>query len=157
MPAYIKIDGLDGPITYDGTKGWFELQSVQVTEKVDEDSGKRTGGGELTARKAPDLASWNFFQSLTGPIKEVTIVYLGGDRNEPLQEFTRITLSGAKLSHYHIEAGRAPGSASLETFTLTFTKITYKKGSPAHASRMVRPEDWGSIQAAKLFGQSALA
>jgi len=147
MPSFIKFDGLDGPIRYDGINGWFELLSAQVTDQVDENSGKRTGGGEVIVHMPGDPAFRNFIQALAGPITEVTIVHLGGKKDETPQEFARIILSGARVSRYYI-------SASGDTIAFTVPKIGYKKGSPANASRMVRPDDWGVIRSADHYGQS---
>lgn len=157
MPVYMKFPGINGSVTYDNSKGWIELQSAQLgqhrsvgTER--EKDSKAPVISEIIATKYQDSTSTDLFkEALSGREKEVTIVFVKDG-----QEYLRITLKGTLISSYNT-SGAGGGDRPLETFTLNFTEITFTMGSPAHASLMVRPQDWGSIHAMAEFNRSAKA
>jgi len=151
MPIYMKIEGIDGPITHDGTKGWIEIQSLSWGSSSGREPQVPTIS-EMVVTKDQDVASSTLFkQALWGEGKKVTIVFVkGGDSP---QEYLRITLENALISSYST-SGSGGGYRPAEFFTLNFTKITFEKGSSAHASLMIRSQDWGSMQAMKEFNRA---
>ena len=147
MPTYMKIDKVPGPITYEHTKGWIELRNVETRRKV-VSAGEEPGGGSGIVMKEPDKYSSQLVQlHPQASMVDVTIVFF--DAKTP-DEVTRITLSDALLAKYRL-------GPKLDTFTFSADQVSILEGSPAHASRMVQPQDWGSIQAAKVFSQSGQA
>jgi type VI secretion system secreted protein Hcp len=160
MPIYMQIQGIDGPVDYEGPQGWFELRSLQfgsprASTATPSGQDKAPRISEITATKSYDSASSALFrESLQGNPKDVTIVFVRpGDSGSP-EEYLRIKLKGALIGSYSLSGG---DDRPIETFSLNFEEITFKTGSPAHASLMMRPQDWGSIQATALFNQDAEA
>lgn len=150
MPIYMKIDGYTGPIKEGKYKGWFEVRSAYMTATTFDPKDLPTQEVIVTRRKDSD--DWHRIALSTGP-KDVTIAFLTDEKGS-LQEGVRITLSKARISIYKVSGS---GAQTYETFTLRVTKLTFDKGSPAQASLMVQPDQWGTIQATMRFGQTAVA
>ncbi len=165
MPIYMKFDGIVGPVTYDKSKGWIELESVQLgqhrsirspTGSARERESQSPNISEIVATKYQDSSSTALFkQALWGEGKKVTIVFVKIDKDSS-QEYLRIILENTLISSF-TTSGSGGADRPMESFTLNFTKITFEKGSSAHASLMVRPQDWGSLQAMAMFNRSTEA
>jgi hypothetical protein len=144
MPIYMRIDTIQGPITYDGTKGWLEVRSCQTNVKSDQ-KGKASGGKVIVTRSADALSAQLFHLNAQATMTDVEIVFVDPDPWGDLP--TRIKLSEAILARYQHEA-------DLDTLTFNAGQITYVTGSPGQASSVVGLKDWATRQAAALFGGS---
>jgi hypothetical protein len=145
----MKVDGFNGPIKEGTYKGWFEVQSAYISATSLDSRNLPTQEVIVTRRKDSD--DWSRIAGSKG-LKDITIVFVTADKGSP-QEGARITLSKARISIYKVSGS---GDQTYETFTLQVTKLTFDKGSPAHASLMVRPDQWGSVHAAALFSRTAV-
>src|SRR5262245_45128636 len=160
MPIYMKFPGINGPITYDNSKGWIELGSVsfgtgrEIGNPTGTSSNRESGAvhvQEVNVTKSFDSTSQSLFnEALSGTGKNVTIVFVQNG-----QEYLRLNLEGALISSYSMGGGG--GERPMESFSLNFTKMTFKMGSPAHASLMIRPQDWGSLKAMEEFNRTRQA
>jgi hypothetical protein len=146
----MKIDGFNGPIKEGKYKGWFEVQSAYISATSLDSQNLPTQEVIVTRRK--DSNDWKAIANSQGP-KDVTIAYVTAEKGSP-QEGARITLSKARISVYRVSGS---GDQTYEMFTFQVTKLTFDKGSPAHASLMVPPDQWGSVRAAALFNRTTPA
>jgi hypothetical protein len=147
VSIYMKIDGVNGPITYENTKGWIELRDVEARRPIPT-PGKESPGGTGIVMKYHDGLS-NALAQLKprAAIVDITIVQFDPRKT---QDVERMTLREALMASYRF-------GPDLDTFTFSASEITILGGSLAQAIRMVRPQDWGSIQAAKVFSRGVQA
>jgi len=98
---FMKIEGLVGPIEYDGSRSWFELRVVSVEMGLpSKPDGPR--GGQAVATKDLDDGGWQLISQWlsTGP-KDVTFVLVypddRGEEYKVSREIFRCELQGAKM------------------------------------------------------------
>ena len=151
--AVLKVDGVYGPTTYDGTVGWFGVLSFELrpdgAQSHGSDRSIHADSGSLlitmpSGRVSRDFRGDFVARSDKNPIRGVTLAFRG---SSPEQELVRITLNDVTLAETRWGIANPP----IDLYRLGFAKSTYTKGSPAHAGLMVRRQDWGSIQAAKVL------
>ena len=156
MPIYMSFDFmLLGPIKH-GSDGWFELDSFQLGTRRDADR----VGQEFHAVKKHDKVSDaldDLFSRQEAPLHgNVAFVEL---RNQSAVETMRFRLLDVELTGISTSASRTGGTGAsfMDTISFVAQQIRFDKGSPAHASTLVRPEDWGRIAARALFSRSAVS
>jgi type VI protein secretion system component Hcp len=151
MPTYMKIEGVSGPLSYENTTGWFKIESAGVSPTRQPPPSGGTGQ-EATAPPVRDVAvtrlrdgvSMSLFKlSQSGQPRNAVVVFEKG--GPPGTGVVHLKCAGAVVANYTTSASQG---SQVETFLLDCQSVVFEKGSPASAARMVRPSDWGTLQAA---------
>jgi type VI protein secretion system component Hcp len=133
MPIYMKYDDIKSDQSKAGYVGWFELNSLQLSQH-------RFGGGstgnsrerptrpiqDVVATKDQDSKSPLLFQDSVNPrAVEVLFDLVGGD---PPQRYLRVTLTNCMISGYSLSRSEGDSHAKIvEMFTFVFDKIEYQQ------------------------------
>jgi type VI secretion system secreted protein Hcp len=129
MPIFMKFEGITGPVTYKGEKGWIQLESCQLgvgrgIPSPIGNSGNRESSvpqiHEIVITKFQDSSSTGLFtEALSGIGKKVTIEFVNG-KEAP---YLSIDLESVMISSYSISGGGS--DKPMESFSINFTKATY--------------------------------
>jgi type VI secretion system secreted protein Hcp len=129
MPIYMKIEGIDGPVTAKGHEKWFECSSFQfgvnrhITSAVGVGANReasRPNVSEITVTKLLDDSSPMLFQTVCyGQTKKIDIDFVRTDQQK-FETYMKFTLTEAIISGYSTSSG---GDRPTESLSLNFTKI----------------------------------
>jgi len=154
MPRYMKIDRFLGPITEGNYRGWFEIRSAQWNEQF-RSPAMEVWHYELEVTKQFDQFPWGLFaKSREKDSMNVTIAYITQEKGVA-QEDARIVFIKATIRGSWTTGTKA--GELMESLAFRAQDLKIERGPPAHASLLVRPQDWGSIQAVRQFGRTSVA
>jgi type VI secretion system secreted protein Hcp len=144
MSIYLKIEGIDGPVTAQGLIGCIELESYEanVTRKVSAQPGSvsnregtKPAFSEIKITKYVDKTTPLLFAEATVGNAKSTAVIKFINTGANLNEYLVMTLSNVIVSSqsisditslHHTDTSPSLKDRPLETITLNFTKIEVK-------------------------------
>ena len=136
MSFYMKIDGLDGPVTQQNHQGWMQLESLDfgTHRDIHVQPGRVTSRetsladiGDFVVTKHIDESSPHLFvHSCTGASLGTVIIHACHTSKES-DPYLVYTFNNVMLSHYDI-SGSSPEAADMlmETLHLNFTQAQMK-------------------------------
>lgn len=130
MPIYMKIDGIDGPVTAAGHEKWFDCNSFQfgvgrgIQSPTGRSANRETSApsvSEIVVTKMLDDSTAKLFQDAAwGEGKKVQIHFAKTDKDK-FVNYLEYELENTLISGYSISSG---GEGPTESLSLNFTKIT---------------------------------
>lgn len=126
MPIFMKFEGIVGPVTHRGEKGWIQLESCQLGVGRGVSAGQRESREsaapqihEIVITKLQDSSSTGLFtEAMSGKEKKVTVEFVQGNE----APYLSIELENVLISSYSISSS---SDKPMESLSLNFTKATY--------------------------------
>ncbi|MDX1811259.1 MAG: type VI secretion system tube protein Hcp [Gammaproteobacteria bacterium] len=133
MPAYLKIEGINGKVTAKGHEGWIACDSIQwgvgrsissaVGTSKDREASKPSISEVAVSKLMDESTPLLFTEACVGKAKKVQI-HLCTTGTEKIDTFMEYELEDCMISGYSMSSGG--DSRPVESLSFSFTKMVMK-------------------------------